>query len=151
MRAFIGYGFSIREISEENWIRLVREYDPDIYKDAHRGLDTANADVSGIISARVLEAIDEKTVSRAEYLSDLINKEEKKRTGTENITSAAGEYIVFAPLRFAAEEKRAAIVPQANVFVKMIRKYVDAPSIAFGNVFAEVEEETITVRGRRDR
>lgn len=147
MRAFIGYGFSIREISKENWVRLVREYDPDIYKDTHRGLETAGRDFSDTIGARVLEAIDEKTVSRAEYLSDIINREEKKRTGTENITTAAGEYIVFTPLRFAAEEKRAATVPRAIVFVKLIRKYVDTAGIAFGNIFAEVEDETMELGG----
>ena len=107
MQIYVGYGFDTADISNESWAALVKKYDSYAYDEIKKAVLTDDEEVRLILNSNklieeyALDFIDENSMSRAEYLSRIINGEESKSAGTDYIVSTYDDFLVFDNVRFA--------------------------------------------------
>lgn len=141
MQIYVGYGFDTADISNESWAALVKKYDSYAYDEIKKAVLTDDEEVRLILNSNklieeyALDFIDENSMSRAEYLSRIINGEESKSAGTDYIVSTYDDFLVFDNVRFANDSKRTQYIKTQEDFIDMIGKYVPVNEIYFGNLY----------------
>lgn len=126
MIIYVGYGFHVNDIQSDAWYSLIKRYDSALYEELLEN------------DASVDEAewfIDENSMSRCEYLRDIINENEKPLAGTGYVVSSYDDYLVFDSIRFADDSPRVKYIPNQKAFVQMISKYIPIDNVKFGNVY----------------
>ena len=137
MQIYVGYGFNVNELKDTDWLRLMREHDPEEYKcfveDTKE--NCGEEDLDSNLLSNVEERIEDIS-SLAEYLRDIINDEEHEKAGTDYIVSSYDDnYLVFDSIRFAGDSPRADYIRTESDFIQMIARYVPVDNITFGNLY----------------
>lgn len=138
---YVGYGFNTNDIDDETWSTLVQTYDSDAYAEIKRkaAILAGDEDVDEIMINYALDFINENSMSKAEYLQNIINSEEAKIAGTDYIVTTYDDFLVFDSVRFADDSKRTKYIKTQEDFISMINKYIPIEEIEFGNLYEGVE------------
>ena len=138
---YVGYGFNTNDIDDETWSALVQTYDSDAYAEIKRkaAILAGDEDVDEIMIDYALDFINENSMSKAEYLQNIINSEEAKIAGTDYIVTTYDDFLVFDSVRFADDSKRTRYIKTQEDFISMINKYIPIEEIEFGNLYEGVE------------
>ena len=141
MQMYVGYGFNTNDIDDETWSTLVQTYDSDAYAEIKRkaAILAGDEDVDEIMINYALDFINENSMSKAEYLQNIINSEEAKIAGTDYIVTTYDDFLVFDSVRFADDSKRTKYIKTQEDFISMINKYIPIEEIEFGNLYEGVE------------
>ena len=140
MIIYVGYGFDTNDISDEIWYNLATKYDTEaVKKHLNASFDYEITDDEAISEeykiTDALDFIDENTMSRCEYLRNIINKEESKKAGTDYIVSSYDNFLVFDSIRFVDDSKRTQYIRNQKDFIDMIKHYIPVDDIKFGNLY----------------
>ena len=141
MQMYVGYGFNTNDLDDETWSTLVQTYDSDAYAEIKRkaAILAGDEDVDEIMINYALDFINENSMSKAEYLQNIINSEEAKIAGTDYIVTTYDDFLVFDSVRFADDSKRTKYIKTQEDFISMINKYIPIEEIEFGNLYEGVE------------
>ena len=142
MYTYVGYGFNISDIADEDWVALVKKYDSEEFEEIKKRamkFISDPEDAEEIIIDYVSDFIDENSMSKADYLTNIINAGEKEAAGTDYIVSTYDDFLVFDNVRFADDSKRTQYVRTQEDFLALINKYVPIEHITFGNLYEGVE------------
>ena len=142
MDTYVGYGFNISDIADEDWVALVKKYDNEEFEEIKKRamkLISDPEDAEEIIIDYVNDFIDENSMGKADYLANIINAGEKKAAGTDYIVSTYDDFLVFDNVRFADDSKRTKYVRTQADFIAMIARYIPTENIKFGNLYEGIE------------
>lgn len=140
MQNYIGYGFDTNDISNEIWYNLAKKYDTEEVDDHLKDSFDSEITEDEVISKEykitdALDFIDENSMSRCEYLRNIINSEESEKAGTDYIVTDYDNYLVFNSIRFADDSKRTEYIRNADEFIAMVGRYIPIDNIHFGNLY----------------
>lgn len=141
MQIYVGYGFNTNEINDQTWIKLAEKYDEDACKEIRDELSKEAHDknkTEELIEKSILEMIEERNFSRADYLKNIINNNEYPKAG-DYVVSIYDDFLVFDSIRFADDSKRTLYIRNQEDFIKMIARYIPIDNISFGNLFDGIE------------
>ena len=124
MLSCVGYGFSIKDVSNESLIRLFKEKNKEEYDK-----------VSSEDEETILRAIRKIYGSRPAFLIEIIDSEERQYAGVE-IVEGCDEFIVFPPITFVDDfPKLVTYIKNRDDFKKMITKYIPIENVRFDSVY----------------
>lgn len=137
MYLYAGYGFDAERISETDLLRLMKEHDADEYETfAEDCMKNFGSRSEEILVRNVGDRIWESNMSVAEYVAEIINEGETELVGRDGVVETCGSFVVFPPIAFAGESKRADAVRSREDFAKIIGKYLNLNELTFGNVYS---------------
>lgn len=141
MQIYVGYGFDTADINDETWAALVKKYDTEAYNDIEKkaAILAGHDETQEIMIDNAIDFINENSISKAEYLANIINSEESDAAGTDYIVSTYDDFLVFDSVRFADDSKRTQYIRTQEDFIAMISKYTPIEEIQFGNLYEGVE------------
>lgn len=141
MQIYVGYGFDTADINDETWAALVKKYDTEAYNDIEKkaAILAGHDETQEIMIDNAIDFINENSISKAEYLANIINSEESDAAGTDYIVSTYDDFLVFDSARFADDSKRTQYIRTQEDFIAMISKYIPIEEIQFGNLYEGVE------------
>lgn len=141
MQIYVGYGFDTADINDETWAALVKKYDTEAYNDIEKkaAVLAGHDETQEIMIDNAIDFINENSISKAEYLANIINSEESDAAGTDYIVSTYDDFLVFDSARFADDSKRTQYIRTQEDFIAMISKYIPIEEIQFGNLYEGVE------------
>ena len=140
MQNYIGYGFDTNDIEDKTWSNLAKKYDTEAVEDHLKDSFDYEVTDDEVISEEykitdALDFINENNTDCCEYLRNIINSEESKKTGTDYIVSSYDNYLVFDSIRFADDSKRTEYIRNADEFIAMVGRYIPTENIHFGNLY----------------
>ena len=140
MITYVGYGFDTNDIDDEIWYNLAKKYDTKEVDDHLKNSFDYEMTEDKVISEEdkitdALDFIDENSMSRCEYLRNIINSEESKKAGTDYIVTSYDNFLVFDSIRFANDSKRTEYIRNRDDFINMIKRYIPIDNIKFGNLY----------------
>lgn len=141
MQIYVGYGFDTADINDETWAALVKKYDTEAYNDIEKkaAVLAGHDETQEIMIDNAIDFINENSISKAEYLANIINSEESDAAGTDYIVSTYDDFLVFDSARFADDSKRTQYIRTQEDFIAIISKYIPIEEIQFGNLYEGVE------------
>jgi len=137
MIIYVGYGFDVNDIPDEEWLKIVKNYDTAACLNYTVPIRDASWDWSQYTEEEQLEAalkfIDDNYDSDyAAYLCNIINREEEC-----DIVTQYDNYITFDSIAFIDDcRERVIRVPNKEAFIGLIAKYVNTIPIKFGPVWS---------------
>jgi hypothetical protein len=142
MENYVGFGFSVYDVKAEDWLELLKNFDPDAYKSFEDDTKEANpgyADVTPVLLEEVEEYISMILMSGEGldgYLAAVINEGEAEAAGTDSLVTACDGFVLFESIRFLGDnEARAKYIANESDFVKVVSKYITTDGITFGNIY----------------
>lgn len=146
MSTYAGYGFDVRNISEENLFRFFMKYDSAdrIEEMITETLGVSKSpgqltedDTKKLVGA-IREYIESGCETVADYVADTINYSEReaRHMHQQDVVTVCDEYVVFPPVMFPNDGKeRLKRIRNRKDFVSMIRDYIPDKDLVFGPVY----------------
>ena len=136
MTCYIGYGFDVNDLTNEDWVKILSEKDADIFKEFKADCQMKRgSDDHDVLIEEVTDWLEGNNYSLADYLHSLINGKEKAAVGIGNVVVCIEPYFFFDSICFAGDEPRAEYIRSSDDFIKMIGKYVPTENLTFGNLY----------------
>lgn len=146
MSTYAGYGFDVRDISEENLFRFFMKYDStDRIEEmitetlgVSKSPEQLTEDDTKKLAGAVREYIKDGCETVAGYIADTINygEREARHMHQQDVVTVCDEYVVFPPVMFPGDgEERLKRIKNRKDFVSMIRDYIPDKDLVFGPVY----------------
>ena len=133
MQTYVGYGFNVNDITDEQWLDLIEKYNEKDYIN-HLEINEALGSDKNEQTELALEWLFMNYMDRGDYLTDIINGEE----GLELVVQY-DDYVVFNSIDFLDHcKERALRIKNREDFIQLIAEYVPIDNIKFGNLYAGV-------------
>lgn len=141
-----GYGFNANSnnaITNAVLVDFIRKYDPYMFGEMTETILGRNVAVRESLSEQdmeklrsgVLDEIFKWEGSVPEFIVDVINGHEQEKGLKSLLLTHEGDYVVFYPTLFVAEDDRHTRVPSREALKSVIEEYFPDVSIEYGEVW----------------
>ena len=118
--AYLGYGFDVNNVTEEEIVALAKKYDQKLCEDCNNDDDEIYDNISNM-----------RYDGPADYVATVINDVEGMA-----VLNSFDQFVMFDSIRFIDDEpERANIIRNESDFVKLISKYFNVEKLKIGNVY----------------
>lgn len=141
-----GYGFNANSnnaITNAVLVDFIRKYDPYMFGEMAETILGRNVAVRKSLSEQdmeklrsgVLDEIFKWEGSVPEFIVDVINGHEQEKGLKSLLLTHEGDYVVFYPTLFVAEDDRYTRVPSREALKSVIAEYIPGVDIEYGEVW----------------
>ena len=135
MTEYVGYGFDADNITDADWLQLMKKYDKTQYDELEEKVKKSYPVTrwEENMPGEVRNFIERNYYDAAEYLRDIINENEDIG---ENVVENYDNYLIYNRIAFPEDCARRIIhIPSRDSFITMINKYVPTKHLKFGNLY----------------
>lgn len=140
MTNYVGFGFDIDDVKQEDILNLIRRYRPEEYGELKQAAtknepdnDADNALLANLYDyfCRNVSLIEEADSNGGDFgglVTSIINCQERTDRGllpSTNLLYCFDHYVAFGAVRFADDTERARTIKSADDFYAMIGKYFE--------------------------
>lgn len=144
MEFYVGYGFNVNKIKDEDWLKLLNNHASDLYEKLKAEVLEEDPELTQADEKELTEALEDRVHdflegqynTPCETLRDIINEGEEAAAGTGYIVSSYDNWLVFDSVRFADDSARTEYIRSSTDFWNMIARYVPLDNLTIGNVYA---------------
>ena len=142
MENYVGFGFDIDDVKQEDILNLVKKYRPEEYEEIKQAAmkDEPNEDADKVILANLydyfwknvplIEEADSNGGGFGGLVTSIINCQERadrNLSPSTNLLYCFGHYVAFGAVRFADDTERTRTIKSANDFRALVGKYLKTP------------------------
>lgn len=137
---YAGYGFNVDDISDKGFLRLIKTYVPDDYREmitdileVDKDPDILTEEEREILAKNAEDWIDTSRGFKANYIADVICSS----TCDGLVYELDTKYVVYPPLMFPedAEKEKIKFVRNASDFEKLVMSFFPGEQITFGSIW----------------
>ena len=139
MQTYVGYGFDANDLTEKDWLEIVKKSKNDYADFCADCKDNFGNNDEETLLANVIDWIESAYSYCSAYLCAVINECEYQSAGADNIVCAYDDFVVFDSIRFIDDSPRTRYITSQDAFIALISKYVKTDNITFGNLYDGIE------------